>query len=81
MYLYDIDATQLENALVAVRQQVTDMHTGGCLGEGLTVDAVCARVRACNDLATAVQGALHVQVGTLQHIWACKCYVTADGNV
>ncbi|XP_065185621.1 lambda-crystallin-like [Sycon ciliatum] len=59
--MYDIDEKQLSDALVAIRQQVTEMHQCGSLGEGKTVDGVCQNVRSSSDLATCLQGALHVQ--------------------
>ena len=68
MHLYDIDEKQVSNALSSIHESLQELEDKGLLKNFPIKSAQEAfkLVYGCNDIAKAVEGAIYIQVCTIQ---------------
>ncbi|XP_070568564.1 lambda-crystallin-like [Ptychodera flava] len=61
VHLYDIDPSLVANAMDKIKTQLLNLEKEGLLKGSLTADEQFALISGCDNLASAVKGAKHVQ--------------------
>nr|CAB3233949.1 lambda-crystallin-like [Phallusia mammillata] len=59
--MYDVLEEQLQDAMISIRGQITDLESQGLLRGSLSADVQCSLITTSNNIADVVKDAVHIQ--------------------